>query len=135
MNVIHLVSCFSASKQKYSFNYKLLKDKKMKTSILMTIMGLFMAFANISFATSDSSVPACCKTQEACCVKGAACCQSENESQNNSDCCIKEEACCKSNAECCTSGNINGNYKDQFHTKVSSTKMTSSENHQASCCN
>lgn len=106
----------------------------MKSSILMTIIGFFIAFTNISFANSNNSAPECCRKQETCCVKDAKCCQSENDSQKSSDCCVKKGSCCEKNADCCASGKVNHKNANDFLARENSDKNLTCENHKSSCC-
>lgn len=119
-----------------------IKFKKMKTKIIMAVMGMFFALANVSYAGSfNASLPDCCKKQEACCAKNAACCKGQEVSKSLNDCCEQNKECCESAKACCdnkvSSGKVSSDYKHPYNEKAKqvSNVNSSHKNHKASCCN
>lgn len=88
----------------------------MKT-LIIAFLGIFLGFANLSFAqTNKKELPQCCIKKEACCASQKACCPAGFKADSGSDakacckkteagalpeCCKNKEACCKTKKACC----------------------------------
>lgn len=114
----------------------------MKTKIIMTVMGIFLALSNISYAGSfNKRIPDCCKKQAACCVKDAACCKGQDVTSSLNDCCEQNKECCESAKACCDNkaglSKANSDYKHPYNEKAKRSNDAGSchKNLEKSCCN
>jgi hypothetical protein len=109
----------------------------MKNYVVITLLGLFLAFANISFGSSlfSGNIPDCCKKKLECCKEKNDCCHKEKSICCKEQCCkdsksyqegqLKEKDCCKDNGT--------GSDK-QDHQKCCKKETHSMKKGKGSCC-